>query len=361
MLKNDDIIGLCRIHDIRPSFVSVYLKRADGWSRYLRKRESTCMRALETHPEILDNFKICIQKIKNEIDDMSGPYCAFFYNHLKNFYYKLDVPSIVPETLVVDSSPYVIHLIQTLEDWETYIILLIDSTHAVTYIAEGEEITLEDEREKDIIGKHRKGGMSQRRFQRKREISIGHFFKDISEHLSKIIYDRKIKRIVIAGPPGPKERFIQYLPKDVRSRIIGVISESMKISSEELLHNADKVFEKAEANEEKEFDEMFKKEVMRGHHASYDLNEIINASINGRIEILFLEKDKIIRGWKCEKCGIFDYGVKNKCPTCHHETLTVNLIEEIVEEVVKHRGDVEFLSMPEFLRSVGGIGAILRY
>jgi len=61
----------------------------------------------------------------------------------------------------------------------------------------------------------------------------------------------------------------------------------------------------------------------------------------------------------CEKCRILHETHEN-CPTCGEEMAALRL-EELLEIAQNTGSDVEFVEEDEFLESIGGLGAILRY
>ena len=50
-----------------------------------------------------------------------------------------------------------------------------------------------------------------------------------------------------------------------------------------------------------------------------------------------------------------------KCPFCGAPTSGVDVVEELYELAQRTGADVDFVEESDFLTSIGGIGAILRY
>ena len=73
------------------------------------------------------------------------------------------------------------------------------------------------------MNKHKKGGMSQARFQRLRKGAIRGFFSEVAEILGKYADEQ----IVLAGPGPSKIQFKDMLPKPLQDRIINVIDVDM--------------------------------------------------------------------------------------------------------------------------------------
>lgn len=69
-------------------------------------------------------------------------------------------------------------------------------------------------KEAHIMGKHKSGGQSFRRFERDREAQIHEFMVKIKEALISEFNNLKITKVLVAGPGHRKNKFIErYLPK----------------------------------------------------------------------------------------------------------------------------------------------------
>ena len=74
--------------------------------------------------------------------------------------------------------------------------MLLNTNHAKIFSFACGEINTEEDLSADIMNKHKKGGMSQARFQRLRKGSIHAFLTEVIEALQNIAQDN----IILAGP-----------------------------------------------------------------------------------------------------------------------------------------------------------------
>ena len=88
---------------------------------------------------------------------------------------------------------------------------------------------------------------------------------------------------------------------------------------------------------------------------------MVKASPNGMVKELFIKKGVTIPGWICEHCQVVEKGLKTKCPYCKGTTSGVDVLEEIIEFVVRSGGELEFIDESTYLEGLGGIATILRY
>ena len=95
--------------------------------------------------------------------------------------------------------------------------------------------------------------------------------------------------------------------------------------------------------------------------AVFGITETVNATRDGKAELLVLSKRLKPRGWICEHCQVVEVGVKSRCPYCNHETSEVDVLEEILEFAERTGAHIEFVGDNPVLEELGGVGALLRY
>jgi len=102
--------------------------------------------------------------------------------------------------------------------------------------------------------------------------------------------------------------------------------------------------------------------VLKGQLYASGTDQVRDALMLGRVKSLLLLDGFVIPGWICESCQYFQEGSQpESCPRCNGRTSRINLLEELYELAQKTGAEVEFVEEDEFLRSLGGVGAILRY
>jgi len=207
----------------------------------------------------------------------------------------------------------------------------------------------------NIMKKHKKGGMSQARFNRLRHGAIHNFLKEVVEILEK----REDEQIIVAGPGTAKTQLIKLLPKNIVENIIETIDINIDDENELLKSSIDLVSEN-ERQESIDAIKRLKQEILKEDLAVYGINETLNAERNGQVELLILQKDFKPQGWICEHCQIIEEGIKNPCPYCGLKTSEVDVIEEILEFAQRTNAEIEFTDDEE-IRDLGHVGGILRF
>jgi peptide chain release factor subunit 1 len=366
MLDEIDLRRLSEVADVKPSFVSIYMStKKEDYERFLKKRESDCLRALGDEKELKQIFSANMEKIKEFLSagkkDHSAKSYAIFSSSSADFFETYELPMEVDNQLIVDTSPYIRPLAMLQEEWESFAIILLDHSNARLYLMTSAEIADTKKMHKDIMNKHKKGGWSQARFQRLRKGAIDHFFKEVSDYLVGFLKKEKVRRIVIAGPGNAKKEFAEYLPADIESKIIGLMDMDFDVPEGQLISDSLKTFFEKESQEENEMVDNLRAEILKGGLVTYGVDNTLDAVIAGRAELLLINMGKTTKGWKCEICNLFRSGTMETCYNCGKEVFTVDVVEEMIEAAESMGTTLEFIKDNEFLEELGGVAAFLRY
>ncbi|MDY6930439.1 MAG: Vms1/Ankzf1 family peptidyl-tRNA hydrolase [Halobacteriota archaeon] len=370
MLSNLDDINIKELSDIydsenKDTFITLFLNIDDYDGKFIEKRKKSCISVLKGKKDLLDNFNRTIKMIEGYLvkmgreNDLKG--LALFASHKNNFFaaYELMIP--FEDLMVVDTSPYIRPLVQLIDEYEAFGLVLLDSHRAKVYVVSSGIIEVEEEMVSDIMNKHKKGGWSQARFQRLREGAIDHFLKEVREDAEKIFSDEDIKRIVIAGSGNAKKKFVDMISAGIKSKVIDVIDVNFNEAEGKLISRAEKKFFEDGKKRSDENIEKLREEILKDGLAVYGPKETLNAVKNGQVDMLLVRKGLKVRGWICEKCQSVGQGIANFCPNCESVTSEVDVIEEIIEFAKRKETEIDFASDNQILAELGGIGGLLRY
>jgi peptide chain release factor subunit 1 len=366
-LKNIDIKELSEVHDPenRSSFISLYLSVERADRRFIERRKNTCISVLKESKELSENLEGTMKVVEDYLDENSREKgqkgFAIFASNTHDFFraYKLGIP--IEDMLIVDSSPYILPLARLIDEYKTFGLVLLDSHRAKIYVVCSGWICYETDKAKDIMNKHKRGGMSQARFQRLRTGAINQFLKDVSEDMEKLFSEVDIAEIIIAGPGNTKTIFEDFLPVNLKSKIADIID--MDFNDDEGILVSKAMGLVMEDNREKnELDvSRLKDEILKNGLAVYGLKETKEAARNGQLGLLLVGKGHKINGWACESCQAVGAGIESKCSCCGGKTSEVDVIEEIVKLAERTGAKIEFIEDNSLLDSLGGIGGLLRF
>jgi peptide chain release factor subunit 1 len=367
MTLNVDIRKLSEIHDIEPTFISLYLNIEKDFDDFLNSREQAIRGALAEKTRLKNIFYENMQKVRTHLTENIASLqrkgvrgIAIFHSKPMDFFEAHPIPMEVENAMIVDSSPYIRPMAKFLEEYEDFGIILLDHNHARIYLVKAGEIAETERLHEEIFHHHKKGGFSQMRFQRKRDGELVHFYKDIAEQATKVFEGVKIRRLIVAGQSDAKKNFIPYLPKFYQDKIIAVLNIETETPDEDVVKDAFPVFFEKEREEEIALVEEFMGAVMKGENAAYGLADVLERTKNGRAERILINMGFKSPGYKCEADNVMKLR-PGSCDLCGGNLLQVDAVEELVEWAQQSSAKVEFIAENESLETLGGVGAFLRW
>lgn len=338
--------------DSNDAYVSLYLSKGTD-KKFLDRRIRACRSILKGNN--LSNFNNTIEDIDDALKKNQSENFAIFASHKHNFLKYIPLSVQVDNTLIVDSSPYIRPLARILDEWESFTLLLVSSNSAKIFSVSMGEVDDSKKLSADIMNKHKKGGMSQARFNRLRRGAINAFLSEVIE----VLRAKADERIIIAGPGTAKNQLIGMLPKELKDRIVDKIDISID-DEQKLMKESIHLISEREQRKSREAVQQLKEEILKDGLAVYGLEETLKAVKNGQVELLVIEKDRRLPGWICENCQMVGEGIKELCPYCGKSTSEVDVLEEILEFAERTDAEIEFTDDEE-IANLGHIGAILRF
>lgn len=270
----------------------------------------------------------------------------------------------IPTRLVLDSSPYVGPLAGYADDHEPFALVLLDSEQAAILSVLGGKGELMDAAGTSLIGRHRRGGMSQMRYQRHRQGQVDRFYDQVAERLAAVVEAEGLRRIAVAGPGTAKKEFVGRLPKalsDAVATVEDVDFADGEPVDDELVRRFTALMRDEEAKESARWVKALRRELSTGELATTGALESCREAAAGRVVRLVVLQGATVPGSKCEEHQEV-YPRSDQCTQCGAEGADVDLVNEAVESTIRSSGWAEFVDAPEpFLEGVGGVGALLRW
>ncbi|MFX1576456.1 MAG: peptide chain release factor aRF-1 [Promethearchaeota archaeon] len=275
---------------------------------------------------------------------------------------------------------------------ESYGLISIDRSAASWALLRGTSLDIIKTVKSGIMGKHRAGGQSQRRFERLIE-QAAHEFLTRSGELTREFFEEvpDLKGIIIGGPGFTKETFTDkgYLKPPLSEKVLAVLDTAY--SGEEgiraLVEKSEDILRNQRLIKEKRLVQQFLSEIARDTGlATYGEKQVREALDRGAVEVLLVSEgiDYSRITVECSSCGYKTektlapediVKLENKlesqqCEKCQNQSLQIveaqDIIEEL-EEAAKETGATIEIISPEteegkqLLSSFRGIAAILRW
>jgi peptide subunit release factor 1 (eRF1) len=274
--------------------------------------------------------------------------------------FRLPVP--VRDRLEVADRPYLRPLAALLDEFEGYLVVLIDSGRArfiETRLGTAEEVA---DVESDVPPAT--GNISEKTGHR-HDTSLHRHAKSVAMRTEGLWRRLNCDGLVIGGTEEALGELRDQLPNALRERLAGELHLSPKV---EIDHILDRVLE-IEREHERRVEAQRVEELITTAHKSgpavLGLETTLLAIVEGRVRLLVVEEEFNSAGWECPNCGFIGAAQQEFCPLCGTAlNAQPDVVELALERVLNQDGDIEVLRSPESrqaLAQYGRIGALLRY
>ena len=360
-----DIRELAQIFDAdnRDVYLSLYVDLSDKNHDKNIKRRMRAISAALTGRDQKQNLEESVEKALAAIDSLeSKGRAAVVFIHLEDDFLRCSsLAATIDTTMVLDASPYILPLARFEDEYEQFLLILIDGQHAEVHHVEDARRQLVAEASHTSLGRHKRGGWSQMRYQRIREGVVQRFYDEVVEHVDTILREHGDMRIIIAGPGSAKQQFRERMSKRSKELVIAIEDVDMDMTgTNSLISQFTELAKQEEGEREGQDINRLRKQLMNGTLAMTGIYDILDAAEQGRIETMLVLEGHQQPGLKCEPCNAYMRKVGQSCPKCGGGGNEVELMNEAVEAAIRISAHVEFTDHP-LLKELGGLAAILRW
>ncbi len=268
-------------------------------------------------------------------------------------------------------------------------IVALDSKEAGFGILNGERLELIENITSGIPGKSGKGGQSQRRYERERDMELAYFFRRIGEHATKTFLENHKITVLIIGGPGPtKHDFLKgnYLNYELKNAILSAVDTQragMEGVKEVLSKSSEKLKNMCAPEEKSAVQRLLAELGKQDGLAIYGLELILGALKRGEVElVLVTDNTDIIECMAtCKKCGLLKAMIADKkdanaiqkmsstpclrCGTIEYEVEKKDIVDVLEDAASQTDARVEVIAAESQekakLTELSGFGAIRRY
>ena len=363
-----DLVAFSEIYHEMDIYLSIYMKSAstadlDASRSFVASRFRAMEKSLP--PELQESFRktVSLAQEATESPSWKGERSRVIFSSSPESFLHVYRMSLDCEPLVVlDTSPFLLPLARLRDDYLDYGLLLLDSQEAQLFVIRSRIVEEANRSSIDLMNKHKKGGWSQMRYNRLRKGAIKSFLTEVAEDVANMDNLQSMRGLVLAGPGEAKSQLLELFSPQIKDRVMGLLDVPMGTHPSELVKMGDQVALDHERSLSIKRAEELKANVLKGQLSAYGTDTVRDALTHGRVNTLIMLSDYVVPGWICEKCQHFQEGNQPEvCTQCGGRTSQVNVLEELYELAQRTGAEVEFVEEDEFLRSIGGVGAILRY
>ncbi len=383
-------------------FVSLYIPREksiDEMVAFLKcesdsaaaKSESVKDRLQNALKNVIQHLKLQTEIPENGLAIFAGTFVA---NNLDGE--GLNVEEIVPPEPIttylyeVDNHFHLEPLREMLRTQKVVGLIVMDSKEASFGILNGERLELIQDITSGVPGKSGKGGSSQRRYERERDMEVTYFFHRVAEHAAKaFLENHKVTALIVGGPGQTKQDFVNgdYLHYELKNAFLGAVDTQYtgKEGVREVLAKSSETIRNMCAPEEKMVVQRLLAEIAKqGALAIYGLDLVLSALKKGEVEVALVTDttDMIEVVALCKKCELTKAEIVNvkmkaqtiqkmisspceRCRAVEYAFEEKDMIDVLEDAASRTNAAVEVISTESEekakLTALGGFAAILRY
>lgn len=395
------IAWLSNKEGLKPELVSLYIPSTTTIDKIIRnlknKSRSTTIKDEHSSDRLQVAIKSTIEHLKQRKDIPENGLAMFAGtiigdNHENDV---LVVEEIVPpEPLIayafeIDHHFHLENLRQMLRNPRIVGFITLDSKEANFGLLNGELFEVVKDITSGISGKSGKGGQSQRRYERERDMELTFFFHRIAEYAKKEFLEKhKVTALIVGGPSTTKTNFVNgdFLHYELQDALFTTFdTQSMgKEGLNELLNKSSELLKNLCFPEEKMLMQRLLEELHKQNGlATYGLEHVLEAINKGEVEIVLvtdstefveivvtcktcgLSKKRLVTSKKlqviqemvsvlCEQCSSKNYDVEER-----------DIIDVLEDAASQTDAKVEVISTDSDekaqLTVLGGVAALLRY
>lgn len=357
MTLSEKIKKLSKIRSTENPIISLYLhfshreaREMDRIRIYLKNISKEILK--DKNNEILKKDLKNIQDfISNKITPNTHGIAIFSSSPIRLFEtFQFWVPLM--DSYTVSFTPNIRQLVRTIDDYETSILVMVDSEFARIFSITPEAVLHQIILNENFPGRHKQGGWEQARLARHIEEHMYRHHKQVCEELITLWDKNRFSNLILAGQEHIISSFENLLPKRVKENVIGHLKLQMNEKEEIILKEAVHLIRKIEEEKAKKEREKYRKQGL----LIENIEEIAQAANEGRIMCLYLKAGVQREGWICTSCSAIGSEITNLCYICASSVKKADLIEEIVLKVQRDGGVIDIS-----LQQEKEIFAVLRF
>lgn len=373
MLDRNELKEIAEMRDEDACYVSLFLNvnpLTNPRGEYAIQFRNMLKGTLETLDKgVYKTVKEDLKKIESAVLGNKGLFkkgLAILSSTRHFFWREYHLSAPLKSELVIGKSPCIRPLLDIIDHYQRYTILLVDKESARIFVVHLGEITeYREVHTPDIPGKHKKGGwfaLTQSHYERHIEYHVGLHLKEVVKEIDAFISGERISGLIIGGSEEAVSRIREMLPASIHNRIVGTFRAEMFAKTDELLTRVEGVINQHERKQREESTERLIRQAMKNEHAVLGMENVFNALQEGRVMKLLFLRDLTAAGFVCTNCGSLGTMDIKQCPYCKGEMEKANhLLELAAQKAIEQGATVEVVIEHRGLAHAGGIGAFLRF
>lgn len=372
----DQFNFLSKLLDFEPDgspFLSIYLNTEPNengkkdYDIFLKKQISEHGAVIDPTSEEKKHYDAAAERINSFMDgiDPSIRSVAIFVSTSPNEFFQtfqFQVP-VEENNFFSYDKPHIYPLVRLMEQHPRFAVAAADTNSAFIYTVRRGRILGKEAIENEVTNRSEVGGWSQMRYQRRIDNFHQQHAKEVVEELEKLVREDRIKTVVLVGDSAVIiPMLMDEMSKELKERIAGTLSLNVNTPEHELLDAAENaVREYDEATDKEKIDFLIEQNYDDGLGV-VGVDKTLAALLNGEVQELYITSnpDDITYNRDAVRGVLANYapGEDGELPDAAERAM---LVDELIKQASQSADKVRFIEDPHLLKTVGGVGALLRY
>jgi peptide chain release factor subunit 1 len=363
MFNNIDLRELAQVSGPERAVLSLYLTNKESYGG-LKGRIDTIRALLSDDPAETEHFEENLKLVETWLAEHvweTDGVCLFVCWAL-DYQQAYPLTVAVPDLLWVDSSPYIRPLAELQDEYENFVVVAADNTASRIFFVTSARADQDARIKGDIKNNVKKGGWSQKRYERRRVNDLVHYSKEIVDVLTEMDQKEKFDRLFLVGSQETMVQIEAALTPPRAAKLAGTRNVDFSAGDDQIFDTAFDLFFVAEREAEAKLWDKIKNEYCKGGLAVTGPEEVLKAAAVGRVEKIAVTRDAKLAGTRCRDCENLSAGELKKCKICGSaDVFPVDLVNELVELLALSSAEADFVDPIQGLSEAGEVAALLRY
>lgn len=349
-------------------FISLYLNMQpdqhgrDNFESFVRKEFKAKAKSFAPESLELASFKRDTARIEAYLRDEVRPSAnglALFACAGADDYFtavQLDAP-IQKHRLHVDERPHLYPLARLIDQHPRYAALLVDTNSARLFVFGVGKTLVNKETQRAKLSRTQVEGWSQMRYQRHLENHHLHHAKEVVEMLDRVVREEAVEHIILSGDQVIIPLLREQLPDRLQEKIIDILRLDIRTPEHEVLKATMEALSEHNLQTDAEKVRRFLDEYRAGGLAVVGVTDTMKALEQGQVdELLISASPSEVRIEEDFDTSLPDHDSSGK-----RFASGLPVADLLVTRARHSAARVTFIEDAALLRSVGGVGAMLRY
>src|SRR5215210_4817804 len=265
MFNNIDLRELAGISGPERAFLSLYLATPESFAA-LKSRIETLRALLSEDAAELEHFEENLKLAEKWLSEHTWTTegAAIFVCWALDFVQAYPLTVSGRDLIWVDSSPYIRPLAELQDEYENFVVVAADNTASRVFFVTSAKADQDSRIKGDVKNNVKKGGWSQKRYERRRTNELVHYSKEIVDVLTELDQKEKFDRLFIVGSQETMVQLESALTAPLTAKLAGKQNVDFSAGDDQIFDTAFDMFFAAEREAESQLWEKIKGEYCRG-------------------------------------------------------------------------------------------------